>query len=324
VSALRWGILSTAAIGDRIVEAARHTPLAEVVAVGGRDRARAEAWAAQRGVPRAHGSYEALLADPEVDAVYVALPNALHAEWAARAARAGKHVLCEKPLGLRPEPVARAFDAAQAAGTVLTEAFMWRHLPQTARVRELLAEGAVGEVRLARASFSFTLHREADVRLDPELGGGALLDVGCYCVSALRLVAGAEPVRASAERLAGPTGIDLRHTGSLRFADGLLGLLDCGFDLPDRRGLEVVGAEGVLLVADPWIAARPRVELRRGSRTEVEELPWADAYRLELEDVAHAAAGERAPLLGRDDALGQARALAALHRAAVEGAVVDV
>ncbi len=324
MTALRWGLLSTAAIGDRIVEAARHTPLAEVVAVGGRDRARAEAWAGSRGVGRVHGTYEGLLADPEVDAVYVALPNALHAEWATRAAQAGKHVLCEKPLGLRPEAVAAAFDAADAAGVVLTEAFMWRHLPQTARVRELLAAGAVGEVRLARASFSFTLRREADVRLDPALGGGALLDLGCYCVSALRLVAGAEPVRAGGERLAGPTGVDLRHTGSLAFPGGVLGLLDCGFDLPGRAGLEVVGSEGVLLVDDPWIAARPRVELRRGARTEVEELEWADAYRLELEDVARAAADGRAPLLGRDDALGQARALAALHRAALEGAVVDV
>ncbi len=324
MTALRWGLLSTAAIGDRIVEAARHTDLAEVVAVGGRDAGRARDWAAARGVGRAHGSYEALLADPEVDAVYVALPNALHAEWAARAAQAGKHVLCEKPLGLRPEAVAAAFDAADAAGVVLSEAFMWRHLPQTARLRELLAEGAVGELRLARASFSFTLRPGDDVRRDPELGGGALLDVGTYCVSGLRLVAGAEPVRASGERLAGPTGIDLRHTGSLRFPDGLLGLLDCGFDLPDRRGLEVVGAEGVLRVPDPWIGAHPRIELQRGRRTELEELGWADAYRLELEDVARAAAGGRAPLLGREDALGQARALAALHRAAVEGAVVDV
>jgi predicted dehydrogenase len=322
VSALRWGLLSTARINDRVVAAARDSEQAEVVAVGGRDRARAEAYAAERAIPRAHGSYEGLLADPEVDAVYVALPNALHAAWAARALEAGKHVLCEKPLGLDPATVARAFDAAQAAGRVLAEAFMWRHHPQVARLRELLAEGAVGEMRLLRASFSFTLVGETNVRLDPALGGGALLDVGCYALSALRLVAGGEPVRVSAERVLGPTGIDLRHTGSLRFAGDVLGLLDCGFDLPERRGLEVVGAEGVLTLPDPWLGAPPVLELRRGRTTVREELPLADPYRLELEDLARAAADGREPAFGREDGVAQARALAALHRAAAEGVVV--
>ena len=322
MTALRWGLLSTAQINDQIVAGAAASELAEVVAVGGRDRARAEAYARARAIPRAHGTYEGLLADPDVDAVYVALPNALHAEWAAWAVEAGKHVLCEKPLGADPAAVERALTAAEAAGRVLVEGFMWRHHPQVARLRELLAEGAVGEVRLVRASFSFTLVGEEDIRLDPALGGGALLDVGSYCVSALRLVAGGEPLRVSGEHVLGPTGIDVRHTGALRFAGDVLGLLDCGFDLPERRGLEVVGAEGVVRLPEPWAGSPPVLEVRRGRRTVREELPHADPYRLELEDVARAAAGERPPLLGRDDALGQARVLAALRRAAAEGSVV--
>src|SRR5271165_42941 len=185
---MRLGLLSTARINEQLVAGARMARGVEVVAIGSRDRARAEAQAQTLGVPRAHASYEALLADPDVEAVYVALPNSLHIEWSVRALEAGRHVLCEKPLSRHPDDVAHAFDVAERNRLVLAEAFMWRHHPQAHRLIELLGE--IGELRLIRASFSFLLERPGDLRLSSALDGGALMDVGCYCLSASRLLAG--------------------------------------------------------------------------------------------------------------------------------------
>jgi predicted dehydrogenase len=321
---VRWGLLSTARINGAVIAGARESELADIVAVASRDGERAREYAEGFGIPRAHGSYEELLADPEVEAVYVSLPNGLHVEWSIRALEAGKHVLCEKPLDRRPEQVARAFDVAEREGRVLSEAFMWRHHPQTARLRELLDENAIGEVRLIRASFSFPLAAEAvDVRLDAALDGGAMLDVGCYCVSGVRLVAGAEPVSALGAAVTGASGVDTRFTGMLRFDGGVLAVLDCAIDLAPRHELEVVGSLGRLLLADPWHCRNPLIALERDGTSAVIEIERADSYRLELEDMWDAIRGERAPLLGRDDALGQARAIAALERSAAEGRAVE-
>jgi len=322
--AVAWGLLSTARINARLVNGARQTGAADVVAVASRSEASARAFADEHGVPRAHGSYEALLADPEVEAVYVSLPNSMHVDWTVRALEAGKHVLCEKPMDRRPEQVARAFDAAAGAGLVLSEAFMWRHNPQTARLRELLDGGAIGAVRLIRASFSFMLAREGDVRLEPALDGGALMDVGCYCVSGARLAAGGEPLSVSAQVVTGTTGIDMRLTGLLRCDGDVLATIDCGLDLPSRSELEVVGSEGRIVLADPWHCRSPRIVVERGSEQEVVEVAAADSYLLELEDACAAIRGEREPLLGRADAVGQARTIDALYRAAAEGVEVAV
>jgi predicted dehydrogenase len=319
-----WGILSTARIGARLVRGARETDAADIVAVASRNAASAQAFADAHGIPRAHGSYEALLADPDVEAVYIPLPNSMHVDWTLRALQAGKHVLCEKPMDRRPDQVARAFDLAERSGLVLSEAFMWRHNPQTARLRALLDEGAIGDLRLVRACFSFMLAADVDVRLDPALDGGALMDVGCYCVSGARLVAGGEPLSVTAEAVTGPTGVDTRLTGLLRFDGDLLAIVDCGLDVTSRGELEVVGAEGRILVPDPWHCIAPRIVVERGYEREVIELEPADSYRLELEDCSAAIRGEHAPLLGRADALGQARTIDALYRAAADGRTVAV
>ncbi len=321
---LAWGILSTARIANRIVEGARKTEEAEIVAVGSRSAASAQRFAEAHGIPRAHGSYGALLADPGVEAVYVPLPNSMHVEWTKRALEAGKHVLCEKPMDRRPAQVERAFALAQNRGLVLSEAFMWRHDPQTARLRELLDEGAVGEVRLVRACFSFMLTRDVDVRLDPALHGGALMDVGCYCVSGARLAAGGEPLRAWAEIVTGPTGVDTRLTGMLRFDGDVLATIDCGLDLPSRSALEICGTAGRIVLADPWHAIEPRITVERGHDREVVEVPAADSYALELADMAGAIRDGRQPLLGRADAVGQARVIQALYRSAAEGYAAPV
>jgi xylose dehydrogenase (NAD/NADP) len=319
----RWGILSTARIAARLVEGAARAGAADIVAVASRDGATAQAFADAYDIPRAYGSYDALLADPGVDAIYVPLPNSMHVEWTIRALQAGKHVLCEKPMDRRPEQVARAFDVAAAHGLVLSEAFMWRHSPQTRRLRELVEEGAIGTVRLVRACFSFVLAGDVDVRLDPALDGGGLMDVGCYCVSGARLVAG-EPVSVSAQAVDGPSGVDVRLSGLLRFPGDVLGVVDCGLDVHARSELEICGTQGRIVLADPWHAIDPAIVVERGLEREVIAIEPADSYALELDDMAAAIAGERAPLLGREDAIGQARAIEALYRSAAEGRAVEL
>ena len=264
---LRVGLLSTANINRLLLGGARAAEGVEVVAVASRERERAESYAAEHGLGRAHGSYDALLADDEVDAVYVPLPNSLHVEWSIRALEAGKHVLCEKPLTRHPEQAEAAFDAAERAGRVLAEGFMWRHHPQALRLQELAGEGAIGTLRLVRASFSFDIFgmdRPDDVRLQAGLEGGGLMDVGCYCVSALRLLAG-EPERVRGRRIDGGDGVDVRFTGTMAFGGGVLGSFDCGLDMVARHELEVVGDAGVAgarrpvarALADDRAAPRP-------------------------------------------------------------------
>jgi D-xylose 1-dehydrogenase (NADP+, D-xylono-1,5-lactone-forming) len=319
----RIALLSTAAINEALLGGARDSDLVEIVGVGSRDRSRAEAYARERGLERAYGSYEELLADPDLDAVYVALPNALHVEWSIRALEAGKHVLSEKPLSRNPAEVERAFDAADRAGRVLMEGFMYRHHPQTKKLKQLVDEGAIGELRLVRAQFSFTLDKPNDVRWDPELGGGALLDLGCYCVSGTRLLAG-EPELVHAEQTLSASGVDARFAATMRFADGVLGHFDCGFDLPSRTELEAVGSEGTLFMPQPFVADDVDLELRRPD--DVERLPRlsANRYRLELENLSRAIRGEEEPLLRREESLAQARVLDALLCSAASGEPVRI
>jgi D-xylose 1-dehydrogenase (NADP+, D-xylono-1,5-lactone-forming) len=321
---VRWGVLSTARINRALLGGAGEADGVEVVAVGSRGRARGEAFAAEHGIGRVHGSYEELLADDEVEALYIPLPNSLHVPWSTRALEAGKHVLCEKPLSRRAADVGAVFDAAERAGRLLMEAFMWRYHPQTDVLERAVTGGAIGAVRTIRAAFGFPLPDEGNVRWSGELEGGALMDVGCYCVSALRLLGG-EPERVSAERVDGGHGVDARLAGVLRLPGDVLGLLDCGLDVAPRMAIEVVGEEGTLHSYDPWHGRAPRVELTRpGADPEPLVAVAANPYRLELEDFSAAIRGGRAPRLGRADALGQARTIEALYRAADEGRAVTV
>jgi D-xylose 1-dehydrogenase (NADP+, D-xylono-1,5-lactone-forming) len=320
---VRFGFLSTARINSRLLAAAAKSERAEVVAVASRDAGRAGAYAVEHGIPRSHGSYEALLEDPEVDAVYISLPNSLHVEWSLRALAAGKHVLCEKPLTRSPAEAEEAFNAAERAGRILMEAFMWRHSPQTAKLVQLVEGGVIGELRLVRATFSFPVEGRRNIRLDPELEGGALMDVGTYGVSAARLLGG-EPERVYGEQVIGDTGVDILFTGLMRFPRGLIAQVDAGMELPRRDGLEAVGNEGSLVIPDPWIAQRLVLHLRRGDSREEIALPPADPYRMELDNMCAAIAGEAEPLLGREDAVGQARALDALYQSADAGAPVTL
>jgi D-xylose 1-dehydrogenase (NADP+, D-xylono-1,5-lactone-forming) len=317
----RWGLLSTACINRRIVAASRGSNEIQLVAVASRERARAEEHARANEIQRAYGSYEELLAADDVDAVYIPLPNSLHVEWSVRALEAGKHVLCEKPLARSAAEAERAFAAAERTGRLLEEAFMYRHNPQTLRLEKLVDEGAVGRVRLIRAVFSFPVQGERNIRLLAELDGGALLDVGCYCVSGARLLAG-EPESVWAEAVAGPTGVDEVLAGALRFPGDVLAQVHCGLVLPFQDELEVIGEEGSLFVDDPWLCRRPGIELRRGGEVERIAVDPTDSYRLELESFGAAIRGEDEPLLGRDESVAQARVLEALYRSGKERAPV--
>jgi D-xylose 1-dehydrogenase (NADP+, D-xylono-1,5-lactone-forming) len=314
-----WGIISTAHINRLVIPGARESPRVDLIAVASRDQARAEEYARKWDIERAYGSYEALLDDGDVDAVYISLPNTMHCEWSVRALEAGKHVLCEKPLSRHPEEVEAAFDVAERAGLILSEAFMYRHNPQTARLRALIDEHVIGDVRLIRSAFSYSLYDEANIRLRPELEGGALMDVGCYCVNGSRFVAGGEPLSLHGQQWIGPTGTDWLFTGSMRFADDVLAVFDCGTALPERDELEVIGSEGTLFLDDPWHCKVPVIEVRRGGEVERIELEPVSSYRLELENVGDAIDGKAELLLGREDAVAQARALEALHRSAGSG-----
>jgi xylose dehydrogenase (NAD/NADP) len=318
---VRWGFLSTANINAQVLAGAAQSDRVEVVAVASREISRAAAYAREHGIERAHGTYEALLEDTQVDAVYISLPNSMHVDWSIRALEAGKHVLCEKPLSRHPEDVERAFNTAEREGRLLMEAFMYRHNPQTKRLKELVDGGAIGRLRLIRAVFSFPLTDSPDVRLDPELDGGGLMDVGCYCVSGARLLGG-EPESVFGQQVAAPTGVDEVFAGVMRFPDDVLAELDCGLSLPMRDELEAIGEEGSVFLDDPWHCRKPVLELRTDSRTEQITLEAEDSYRLELENLSDAIRGLGQPLLGRDDALGQARAIEALYRAAAEGVPV--
>jgi D-xylose 1-dehydrogenase (NADP+, D-xylono-1,5-lactone-forming) len=315
---LRWGVLSTANITNKLLQSGHDQ---EFVAVCSRDLARAEAFAAEKGLARAHGSYEDLLADPEVDAIYNPLPNSLHVEWSIRALQAGKHVLCEKPLSRHPDDVERAFDVAESEGRVLAEAFMWRHHPQLARAQELLAAGDIGELRVIRAAFAHFAADPDDIRLQADLDGGGLMDVGCYCVSGCRALASAEPARVYAEVIpGGHGGVDIALTATLRFPGDVLAVFDCGVSYTGGDLLEAVGSEGSVFMDDPWHGREAVIEVRREGSVERIETGPANSYALELADFEAAVRGEHDPLLGRADAVAQARVIDALYTSAERNA----
>ena len=312
---VRWGVLSTALINTKLLGGAALSQDVDVVAIGSRDLQRAMVSADRWGIPKAHGSYEDLLSDRDVEAVYIPVPNGLHHTWTVRALEAGKHVLCEKPYSRRVDEVAHAFDLAERKGLILSEAFMYRYNPQIVRAAALVSDGAVGDLRIIASSFTWPTDAPGDVRLDPALDGGSLMDVGVYCVSAARLLAG-EPRAVTARAVTGPTGVDVALAGVLHFPDDVLSHFDCGFHLPDRSSLEIVGTRGSLVVSDPWHCHRPGLTLtRQGGRPQTIDMPVADSYQLELEEFGRAVRGEPHTLLGRADAEGQARTVSALYEA---------
>jgi predicted dehydrogenase len=320
---VRWGVLSTARINQKVLDGAAGSEEVTVLAVASRSQAAAETYAVERAIERAYGSYDALLADGDVEAVYISLPNGLHVEWSIRALQADKHVLCEKPLSRSASEVERAFAVAERSDRLLMEAFMYRHNPQIKRLKTLVEDGAIGRLRAVHASFGFHIGDQGDVRLSRELEGGSLLDVGCYCVSAARLLCG-EPERAQGEQVIGGDGVDVAFAGVLRFPGEVLAHFDCGFVLDKTEELVALGEEGNLRLADPWHCRAAGIELRRDGTPELIAVEAANSYRLQLENLSAAIRGSDPPLLGRADALGQARTIEALYTSADEHRAVTL
>jgi predicted dehydrogenase len=299
---LRWGILGTGRITPRLVGALTGSPRHGVVAVGSRDSGRSAAYAAEHGLSRSHASYEALLADPGVDAIYVALPNHLHVEWTIRALEAGKHVLCEKPLALSVEDVDRVIAATESTDRVAVEAFMYLHHPQTHRALELVAGGRLGEVQLVRGAFSFVLTHPGDPRLEPAMGGGSLWDVGGYPISFANRIAGDRPVRIDASTRIGPTGVDLRASAQLRYQNGIVAQVFSSFETAHREPVEIVGSEATLMLEPAFVPHLPGIDTTIRIRSEgdvFEEItvPLADPYLAEANNLADVIAGSAEPEL---------------------------
>ncbi len=324
---LRWGLLGCARICRRgLIPGIKASEAGVLAAIASRDEAVAREWADEFQIPAAHGSYEALLADPSVDAVYVPLPNELHEPWAARAADAGKHVLCEKPLALDADEARAMAEHCRSRGVILMEAFMWRHQPRTAAVKKMLDDGAIGRLRLIRASFSFPIEA-GDWRLDPARGGGPLWDVGCYGVNAARFFTGAEPERVEAVGDFAPNGVDMAVAASLRFPDGVLAAIDCSFEQPFFCRYELVGETGSIVVPDAFLppSSGPVATLRTmeaasdagagADRYETLTFPAVDQYAAMVDSFARSvAAGSLQP--PAEDGVAQMEALCRILRSA--------
>ena len=323
---LRIGVLSTADIAlKKVIPGMRRASRVEVVAIASRDGAQARAVADRLAIPRAHGSYEALLADPDVDAVYIPLPNHLHAEWTIAAARAGKHVLCEKPLAMTVADAERMAAACDAAGVRLMEAFMYRHHPSWVAARELVAAGRIGRLTTVQSWFSYFNDDPANIRNIRAYGGGALYDIGCYNVNLSRLLFGAEPtgVRASVQREAG-SGVDVLTSAILDF-DGGTATFTCGTRLETDQRVHIYGTTGRISIGIPFNIPPERptqLFVTAGGdppvapATEVIEFPPADPYGVEA-DVFAASVLDGTPLpFGPADAVANLRVIEAIFAAA--------
>ncbi len=324
---LTWGILSTARITRRLIPPLAEAKRSTLKAVAGRNSDSARKFAEKWRIPRAYTGYEALLADPDIDAVYIPLPNSLHRDWVIKAARAGKHILCEKPLALTVTEVDEMTQAAQANGVVLLEAFMYRMHPQLVALRQHVAAGLIGAVQMVKAGFSFTLTDDSNIRLQKSLGGGSLWDVGCYPVSFAQAIAGADPVEVFGRQRLNQNGVETGFAGQMRYAGGIIAQIDSGFDMPFRAEAEIIGATGVLRLPNPWI---PDVE-NRGSGiihlaaddTEtVIPTPSKDPYLCEIEALEAAALDGRPAPYTLPETRGNIATINALYRSANSGRVV--
>lgn len=323
---LRWGILGVAKINERLIPAFQKAANAELRAIASRSLERARQAANEASIPVAHGSYEALVEDPTIDAIYNPLPNTLHDEWTRRAAERGKHVLCEKPLCPTAAEAKELVDYCRAKGVQLMEGFMWPHHPRTAKLRQFLDNGGIGEVRRVSAAFTFALPMDpTNIRLQPATAGGSLLDVGCYPVYGIRWAFGAEPVSAQATAVH-KHGVDVEMNGILMWADGRSATFDCGFTLPMRQWIEITGTEGVVCVTDMWLPAPRAVFLveREGKAPEKIAIEGEDQIVHMVQNFGRAVLQDEPVQPAPEGAVKTLRVLDAVAKSASEGRAVDV
>jgi D-xylose 1-dehydrogenase (NADP+, D-xylono-1,5-lactone-forming) len=322
---LRWGLLSTAKINKAVIKPIQESSRHKLVAVASRDGEKARAYAAQHHIPKSHGSYEALLADPEVDAIYNPLPNHMHAEWTIKACQAGKHVLCEKPIALTLDEVDAMGAAARKAGVVVQEAFMYRHHPQTLKVKEMLDEGVLGRIRMARGIFTFFMTDTENVRLKPEWGGGALWDVGVYPISYIRSMLGMLPESVFGSQVLGPSGIDISFSGEMVFPNQILAQIQCGFSADYHTTVEFMGEKGSMYISNPF---KPYLDSevlidRDGSHERI-FIKGEDLYLGELEDMAECIFHGKTQRVTIEDSRQNTRVILAMLASAQSGQTVKL
>lgn len=314
---VKWGVLGCASFARRrTIPALLKSPSAELVGVASRDREKAESFRAEFGLPRAFGSYEEMIGDPEIQAVYIPLPNGLHGEWMIKAARARKHCVTEKPFATNAAEASEVARVAAQEGVFVTEAFMWRLHEQHLAAHRAIADGAIGPVRLVRSCFTYPMARQPNVRLVPSLAGGCVMDIGCYPISAARYYFGAEPTVAYARGSIDPEyGVDMRVGGVLEFPEGRA-MFDCAFDLPFRVGLEVVGETGILRVPKPWLPDPEAVITVNG---EERRFPEQNQYVSQFEQFSQSILRGTSPPHGPEDAVLQMSAIDAVLRSVRSG-----
>jgi D-xylose 1-dehydrogenase (NADP+, D-xylono-1,5-lactone-forming) len=326
ITKLRWGILGIAKINNRLLPAFRIAARTRLMAIASRDRARARKAAELAEIPVAYGSYEALLDDKDIDAVYIPLPNALHSEWTRKAAERGKHVLCEKPLTPTADEAADLIAYCRVKGVQLMDGFMWPHHPRTARLRQLLDGGSLGAIQRVTGAFTFLLKPDpSNIRLQSGLAGGSLLDVGCYPVYGIRWAFGAEPVNVYA-RAQYEHGVDVSMTGMVWLADGRTASFDCGFTQPLRGWLEITGTEGSVFVPEMWVPGpRATYLVRREGRDPEENIAEGEDQIAQMISHFSRSVLEGTPLRpSPEEAVRTLRVLDALAKSAREGREVAV
>ncbi|HLZ56894.1 MAG TPA: Gfo/Idh/MocA family oxidoreductase [Ktedonosporobacter sp.] len=318
---IRWGILSTANIGVKAVAPAiQASNNGKLVAVGSRDIQHATDVYAFAPTVRIYGDYESILSDPDIDAVYIPLPNSLHAEWTIKALEAGKHVLCEKPLAVTAQEGTTMVEAAHANQKLLMEAFMYRFHPQIEWALEQVNAGLIGPARLVRASFSFDIRsRPENIRLDPELAGGSLMDIGCYPLNLCRAVFGLAPRMVAARvHTATAAGVDMATNAILDFGDGRFGLIDCNFELPRRQGVEIVGEAGTITIPVPFTPGviETVVFVMKNGQMSEQSFPRVDQYQLQVEHFANCILSNQEPARRLSESLENLATIEAIYQSA--------
>jgi predicted dehydrogenase len=317
---LRWGLLSTARINRALIDPIRKSNNSQLVAVASRSQEKAAAYADTWEIPRIHPSYEALLADSEIDVIYNSLPNSMHTEWSIRAMQMGKHVLCEKPLATSTKEVDVIQETASKTGKVITEAFMYRHHPQTSKVKELVDTGVIGKLQLIRGTFFYINKRPLDTRFVPELGGGSLWDVGCYPISFARYIAGAEPVEVYGHQIIGPSGVDLLFAGQMLFPAGIIAQIECSFITPFKTYIEITGSEGRISIPLPYKPGkRTKILLEQEGQAQTIHIHGQELYLGEVEDLEEAILLGKPPLISLTESRGNIATIEALYTSARDG-----
>jgi xylose dehydrogenase (NAD/NADP) len=314
---LRWGLLSTARINQAVIGPIQSSKISQLTAVASRNLDKAKDYAKTNNIPRIFGNYDSLIKDPDIDVIYNSLPNSLHAEWSIKAMKMGKHVLCEKPISTSIAEVDKIIEVARQTGMVITEAFMYRHHPQTLLIKKMVDEGEIGRIQLIRGSFCYTNTRQNNPRFDLDLGGGSLWDVGCYPIGYARYLTGEEPVEVFGYQVTGPTGIDLIFAGQLHFPNEVFVQIECSFITPYKTLIEITGDEGRIIISDPYKPGlKTKIYLERNRPAREITIKGAELYRGEIEDLENAILSGSLPRINLKDSRANIATIEALYQSA--------